>query len=229
MWQLAYLARGFSPDLAEPRQIARDSGRDGPFSNHRDGGSGGGMDGSIGEARMPMRVVMALMIGAALCAAGPVRAQQPAQQPAQPPAAPASPSAPEYGLPMNTEQAKAAATAALAEARKNNWRMAVAIVGPDGSVIYFEKMDGSQNASFLLATAKARTSALFRRASKVFVDQFAAGNVAFMTFPDEARPTASEGGLPIIVDGKIIGAIGVSGGTGQQNGVAATAGVNAVK
>jgi glc operon protein GlcG len=167
---------------------------------------------------MPMRVVMALMIGAAICAAAPVRAEQAA-----------SPPAPEYGLPINTEQAKAAATAALAEARKNSWRMAVAVVGPEGSVIYFEKMDGTQNASFLLATAKARTSALFRRPSKVFVDQFAAGNVAFMTFPDEARPTASEGGLPIIVDGKIIGAIGVSGGTGTQNGVAATAGVNAVK
>ena len=158
---------------------------------------------------MPMRVVMALMIGAALCAAqrcGPSRLLRPA--PAAPPAAPTSPPAPEYGLPINTEQAKAAATAALAEARKNNWRMAVAVVGPEGSVIYFEKMDGTQNASFLLATAKARTAALFRRSSKVFVDQFAAGNVAFMTFPDEARPTASEGGLPIIVDGKIIGAIG---------------------
>jgi len=174
---------------------------------------------------MPIRVVMALMIGAAIFAAGPARAQQPAQTPA----APASPPAPEYGLPINTEQAKAAATAALAEARKNNWRMAVTIVGPEGSVIYFEKMDGTQNASFLLATAKARTAALFRRSSKVFVDQFAAGNVAFMTFPDDARPTASEGGLPIVVDGKIVGAIGVSGGTGQQNGVAATAGVNAVK
>ena len=145
------------------------------------------------------------------------------------PARAASPPAPEYGLPINTEQAKAAATAALAEARKNNWRMAVSIVGPEGSLIYFEKMDGTQNASFQLATAKARTSALFRRSSKVFVDQFAAGNVAFMTFPDDARPTASEGGLPIIVDGKIIGAIGISGGTGTQNGVAATAGVNAVK
>jgi glc operon protein GlcG len=174
---------------------------------------------------MPMRVVMALMVGAAIFAAGPVCAQQPAQTPA----AAASPAAPEYGLPLNTEQAKAAATAALAEARKNNWRMAVTIVGPEGSIIYFEKMDGTQNASFLLATAKARTAALFRRSSKVFVDQFAAGNVAFMTFPDDARPTASEGGLPIIVDGKIVGAIGVSGGTGQQNGVAATAGVNVVK
>jgi glc operon protein GlcG len=172
---------------------------------------------------MPMRRMVAVLIGAAmLAAAAPAGAQQPAAPPVSPPA-------PEYGLPINAEQAKAAAAAALEEARKNNWRMAVAIVGPEGSLIYFEKMDGTQNASFLLANAKARTSALFRRSSKVFVDQFAAGNVAFMTFPDEARPTASEGGLPIIVDGKIIGAIGVSGGTGVQNGVAATAGVNAVK
>ncbi len=167
---------------------------------------------------MSMRVLMALLIASVLFAVAPAQAEQAA-----------SPPAPEYGLPINAEQAKAAAAAALAEARRNNWRMAVAVVGPEGGVIYFEKMDGTQNASFQLATAKARTSALFRRSSKVFVDQFTAGNVAFMTFPDEARPTASEGGLPIIVDGKIIGAIGVSGGTGPQNGVAATAGVNAVR
>jgi glc operon protein GlcG len=178
-----------------------------------------------------MRILMALTIGAVVCAAGLAQAQQPATPPAAPPPAstPSSPPAPEYGLQINSEQAKAAAAAALAEARKNSWRMAVAIVGPDGSIIYFEQMDGSQNASFLLASAKARTAALFRRSTKVFVDQFAAGNVAFMTFPNEARPVASEGGLPIIVDGKIVGAIGVSGGTGPQNGVAATAGVNAVK
>lgn len=169
---------------------------------------------------MPMRVMRALLIGVALCAAGPARAE---------PAEPTSPAAPDYGMPINAEQAKAAAAAALDEARKNNWRMAVAVVGPDGSLIYFEKLDGAQNASAILAVAKARTSALFRRPSRVFVDHFTAGNVAFMTFPDGARPTASEGGIPIVLDGKIIGAIGVSGGTGQQNGVAATAGVNAVK
>lgn len=173
---------------------------------------------------MSMRLAMALMLGAALVSVGPVGAQPPDQAPP-----PASSPAPEYGLPIGTEQAKSVASAALAEARKNNWRMAVAIVGPDGSIIYFEKMDGTQNASFLLATAKARTSALFRRSSKVFVDQFAAGNVAFMTFPDDARPTASEGGLPIVLNGKIIGAIGVSGGSGQQNGVAAAVGINALK
>jgi uncharacterized protein GlcG (DUF336 family) len=175
-----------------------------------------------------MRVVMGLMIGAALLAGGQAHAEQ-AQDPASSPAAAGTAPAPEYGMPINAEQAKEVATAALAEAKKNNWRIAVAIVGPDGSLIYFEKMDGTQNASFVLAVGKARTSALFRRPSKVFVDHFAAGNVAFMTFPDEARPTASEGGLPIMLDGKIIGGIGVSGGTGQQNGVAAAAGLNAVK
>ena len=113
--------------------------------------------------------------------------------------------------------------------RKNNWRMAVAIVGPEGELVYFEKMDGTQSASAALAQAKARTSALFRRPSKVFADQFAAGNAAFMTFPDDARPIASEGGIPIILNGKLIGAIGVSGGTAPQDSVAATAGANAVK
>ena len=174
---------------------------------------------------MSMRMAMALLIGAALVAAGPSARPSLAQQSAPSAGSPA----PEYGMPISTDQAKAAAAAALAEARRNGWRMAVAVVGPDGGVIYFEKMDGTQNASFQLATAKARTSALFRRSSKVFVDQFAAGNVAFMTFPDDARPTASEGGLPIVVDGKIIGAIGISGGTGQQNGVAAASGVGAIR
>lgn len=176
-----------------------------------------------------MRVIGTMMMAAALVAAGAAWAQQPNTQPSASASVPAPAPAPEYGAPIGAEQAKAAAAAALAEARKNNWRMAVTVVGPEGGIIYFEKMDGTQNASFQLATAKARTAALFRRSTKVFVDHFAAGNVAFMTFPDEARPTASEGGLPIIIDGRIIGAIGVSGGTGQQNGVAAASGVNAVR
>jgi uncharacterized protein GlcG (DUF336 family) len=146
-------------------------------------------------------------------------------QPAEP--AQSAPAAPEYGLPINNEQAKAAAAAALAEAKKNNWRVAVAVVGPYGEIVYFEKIDGTQNASESLATAKARTAALYRRPSKIFADAYAAGNLAFTTFPE--RPIASEGGIPIIVNGKIIGAIGVAGGTGQQDGVAATAGANAVK
>ena len=136
---------------------------------------------------------------------------------------------PDYGAPISIEQAKEAAAAAQAEARRNGWRMAVAVVDPGGYLVYFERADGTQNASAQLAQAKARTSALFRRPSKVFADQFAAGNTGFMSFPEDARPIASEGGMPIIVNGRLIGAIGMSGGTGQQDGVASAAGANAVR
>src|SRR5947208_5526231 len=135
----------------------------------------------------------------------------------------------DYGAPINVEQAKEAAAAAQAEAKRNGWRMAVAVVDPGGYLVYFERADGTQNASVQLAQAKARTSALFRRPSKVFADQFAAGNTGFMSFPDDARPIASEGGMPIIQSGRLIGAIGVSGGTGPQDGQVATVGANAVK
>src|ERR1700682_575007 len=119
-----------------------------------------------------------------------------AQQPTEPSGRSTTPlpPPPDYGPPIVNEQAKAAAEAAVAEAKKNNWHMAITIVGPEGELIYFEKMDGTQSSSAVLAQAKARTSALFRRASKVFADQFSAGNVAFMTFPDRVRPIASEGG-----------------------------------
>jgi glc operon protein GlcG len=166
---------------------------------------------------MRIRFLIALGIGSALALGGTALAQQPAPSPA-----PA-----DYGPPITNEQAKAVAAAAFAEAKKNNWRMAFSIVGPAGELIYFERMDGTQMASAELAQAKARTAVLFRRPSKVFADQYAAGNTAFATFPE--KPVASEGGLPITVNGKIIGAIGASGGTGQQDGVAAAAGASAAK
>ena len=146
-------------------------------------------------------------------------AQQPAPStpPASPGTAPVPP--PDYGPPITNEQAKAVAAAAFAEAKKNNWRMAFAIVGPAGELVYFEKMDGTQMASVMMAQGKARTAVMFRRPSKTFADQYAAGNTAFTTFTEQ--PVASEGGIPIVVSGKIIGAIGASGGTGQQDGVAA--------
>jgi glc operon protein GlcG len=171
---------------------------------------------------MTLATVAGLWLG--VCA----QAQQPSEPSGRPVALPGPPP-PEYGPPLVDEQAKAAVDGAIAEAKKNNWHMAIAIVGPEGELIFFEKMDGTQSSSAALAQAKARTSAMFRRPSKAFVDQFAAGNTAFMTFPDGARPIASEGGIPIILNGKLVGAIGVSGGTAQQDTVAATAGVNAVK
>ena len=153
---------------------------------------------------MRLDVLIALSIGSALALGGAALAQQPAPSPAIP-----TPPA-DYGTPITNEQAKAVAAAALAEAKKNNWRMAFAIVGPAGELVYFEKMDGTQLASVEIAQGKARTAVLFRRPSKVFADQYAAGNRAFTTFAE--KPVASEGGVPIIVNGKIIGAIGASGG-----------------
>jgi uncharacterized protein GlcG (DUF336 family) len=175
-----------------------------------------------------MRTFALMILAAGMVLGFAAAAQQPTEPPGRPVALP-PPAPPEYGLPISNEQAKAVAEAAAAEAKKNNWHMAISIVGPDGEPIYFEKMDGTQSSSATLAQAKARTSALFRRPSKAFVDQFAAGNQAFLTFPDSARPIASEGGIPILLNGKLIGAIGVSGGTASQDGVAATAGANAVR
>ena len=163
---------------------------------------------------MRTRFVIALGIGAVLALGGTAAAQQPVQ--------PA-----DYGPPITNEQAKAVAAAAFAEAKKNNWRMAFTIVGPAGELVYFEKMDGTQTASVEISRAKARTSVMFRRPSKAFADQYAAGNTSFMTFPEP--PVASEGGVLIMVGGKIVGAIGASGGTGQQDGVAAAAGAAAAK
>lgn len=174
---------------------------------------------------MQARSLIALTVSSMLALAGTVLAQQPPAAPPAPAAAPAGP--PEYGPPITNEQAKAVAAAALAEAKKNNWRMAFTIVGPAGELVYFEKMDGTQMASVALSQSKARTAALFRRPTKIFADQYAAGNTAFTTFPE--MPVASEGGIPISVGGKIIGAIGASGGTGQQDGAAAGAGASAAK
>jgi uncharacterized protein GlcG (DUF336 family) len=180
----------------------------------------------IGEQTMRIQGLVAFTIALGFLVGAGAQAQQPTAAPA---AAPAPAPRPEYGLPINNEQAKAAAAAAIEEAKKNSWRMVIAIVGTDGELVYLERMDGTQNASSALAQSKARTSALFRQPSKAFADQFAAGNIGFMTFPDHARPIASEGGIPIVVDGKLIGAIGASGGTGAQDGAVSNVGATAVK
>jgi uncharacterized protein GlcG (DUF336 family) len=133
-----------------------------------------------------------------------------------------------YGLSVSTESAKHAAAASIAEAQKNNWKQAIAIVDTGGYLVYFEKMQDTQTGSVDLAIEKARTAALFRRPTKVFEDGVAAGGEGLRLL----RLTGAipiEGGVPIIVDGKIIGAVGVSGGTGAQDGQVAKAGATAVK
>src|SRR5258708_9577132 len=144
---------------------------------------------------MRPNVLIALSVGSTLALAGLALAQQPPPSPA------ATGPLADYGPPITNEQAKTVAAGALAEAKKNNWRMAVAIVGPAGELVYFEKMDGTQLASIEIAQGKARTSVLFRRASKAFADQFPPGHPTFPTFPE--KPPPSEGGLPTPGNGQL--------------------------
>lgn len=132
------------------------------------------------------------------------------------------------GPPIGVEAAKKAAAAAVAEARKNNWLMAVAVVSPAGVLIYYEKMDNVQLGSAEVAIDKARSAALYKRPTKAFQDAVAGGGAGLRVFALKgAMPV--EGGLPIIVDGKLIGAIGLSGDLSENDGKCAAAGLAALK
>jgi uncharacterized protein GlcG (DUF336 family) len=135
---------------------------------------------------------------------------------------------PNYGLSVNLETAKKVAASAVAEARKNNWTMAIAITDTGGNLVYFEKMDGTQIGSVRVAVGKSRSAVLFKRPTKAFQDVVAAGGEGIRYLALQGA-VPIEGGLPLLMDGKIIGAIGVSGGTSQQDGVAAKAGADALK
>jgi uncharacterized protein GlcG (DUF336 family) len=126
------------------------------------------------------------------------------------------------------ELAKKAAAAALAEAAKNNWTMAVAVVDWSGNLVYYEKMDNTQVASAKVCIYKARTSATYKRPSKAFQDALAAGGVGLRIL-DLPGATAVEGGMPLLVDGRIIGAIGLSGDTSEHDNQCAVAGAAVIK
>jgi uncharacterized protein GlcG (DUF336 family) len=133
-----------------------------------------------------------------------------------------------YGLPVSVENAKKAAAAAIAEARKNNWNMAVAVVDPGGTLVYYEKMDNTQLGSADVAIEKARAAAKFKRPSKAFQDLVAGGGAGLriLRLPG-AVPF--EGGIPLILEGQIVGAIGVSGDTSDHDGMCAQAGASTLK
>lgn len=133
-----------------------------------------------------------------------------------------------YGQSINLDNAKKIATSAIAEARKNNWTMAVAITDIGGNLVYFEKMDGTQTGSVRVAIGKARSAVLFKRPTKALQDTVAAGGEGLRMLRLEGA-VPIEGGLPLVIDGKIVGSIGVSGGTSQQDGVAAKAGADTLK
>lgn len=133
-----------------------------------------------------------------------------------------------YGLPINLESARKAAAAALAEAAKNHWTMAVAVVDPNGTLVYYEKMDNTQNGSAQVSIDKARSAALFKRPTKALQDAVASGGAGIRVLALQGAVPV-EGGVPILSEGRIVGAIGVSGDTSDHDGQCAQAGAAAVK
>ena len=133
-----------------------------------------------------------------------------------------------YGPPISLEAAKKVAAPAVAEAAKNNWNIAVAIVDPSGNLVYYEKMDNTQLGSAHVAVEKARTAAMFKRPTQAFQDALAKGgeNLRTLSLPGVV---AAEGGIPLVADGKIVGAIGVSGMTSAQDNQCAKAGAELMR
>ena len=131
-----------------------------------------------------------------------------------------------YGPPIGIDDAKKIAAATVAEAKKNNWNMAIAIMDNSGFLVYYEKMDDTQSGSVQVAIDKAKTAAMFRRPTRVFEEGVAKGRVALLGL---TGATPITGGVPIMKGGKVIGGIGVSGATGDQDEQCAKAGADTVK
>lgn len=172
-----------------------------------------------------------LLLGAALLAACTVWAQT-APAPAPMPANPLD-TIPEkmpfdvpYGTPITLERADAVLNAALGEAKAKNWKLICAVMDSGANLVSFKRMDGAQLASIDIAQHKARTSAKFRRETKAFESGVQGGLTYIVTLDDVI---ASRGGIPLLEGGKLIGAIGCSGGTGSQDEVAARVGAALVK
>lgn len=127
---------------------------------------------------------------------------------------------------FSLEDAKKIGAAAATEAKKNKWNMAIAIVDDGGHLVYFERIDETQFGSVDVAIGKARTAVAFKRPTKALEDALNANQPAILSFPNTLP---REGGLPILQDGKVVGGIGVSGGTSSQDAQVAKAGADAYK
>lgn len=134
-----------------------------------------------------------------------------------------------YGAPIGLDQAKKAMAAAEAEARRNDWNMVIAIVDSGGHLMLLERLDNTQFASIKIATEKAHSAAAFRRPTKAWQDLLAEGGVHLRLLNLTGDAGVLEGGVPIVVDGKVIGAIGASGGSSQQDAQVSQAGADALK
>ena len=127
-----------------------------------------------------------------------------------------------YGAPISLERADAAINAAVAEAKKRNWPLNIAVMDSGGNLVSFKRMDGAQLASIVIAEHKARAAVTFRRETKIFENGIQEGNLPYLLSLDGV--IGSRGGIPLIDNGKLIGSIGCSGGTGSQDEVACKVG-----
>jgi uncharacterized protein GlcG (DUF336 family) len=181
-----------------------------------------------------MRSIVSMTLAACAVAAlgSSALAQTPA--PATPPAQPASGGTPDampfdipYGMSIGLERAKQVMAAAEAEAKKRNWKMNIAVVDTNGELVHFERMEGAQIASGSISIGKARTAARFRRESRLFYNAYETGHAYAGTL--DPTLVASPGGFPLVENGKLIGAVGCSGGTGDQDAAICKVGAEIVK
>jgi glc operon protein GlcG len=175
-------------------------------------------------------VLRSALLGSVLVAATMSLAQQPAPAPAPNPLDNVPEKMPfdvPYGAPIGLDRAQAAIAATVAEAKKRDWKLVVAVVDSGGNLVAFQRMDGAQIASIHIAEHKARASANFRRETKVFENGIQLNNFNYLITLDGV--IASRGGVPLVEGGKLIGAIGCSGGSGSQDEVACKAGAATVK
>src|SRR3954453_18327107 len=184
------------------------------------------------ENMMRAIVSLTLAVCAVIAIASPVLAQTPT--PAAPPAQPPSGGTPDampfdipYGVSIGLEKAKQVMAAAEAEAKRRNWKMNIAVVDTNGELVHFSRMEGAQIASVPISIGKARTSARFRRESRLFYNAFDTGHPYVATL--EPTLVASPGGFPLLEGGKLIGAIGCSGGTGDQDALICKMGADLMK
>jgi glc operon protein GlcG len=223
-----------APAMAKGEIVARElnvTGAGGFFSSKIKGAA---IKNAADKGGNPMksRSLTILALAAGLFIAGQAMAQQ---QPA--PAAPAAPpdlnAVPDkmpfnipFGAAITMDKAQAAIQAAMAEATKRGWALNVAVVDPNGDLVAFGRMDGAQLASVQISQHKARVAARYRRPTKAFEDAVQKFGFNYILTLDDV--IASRGGIPLIDGGKIIGAIGCSGGTGSQDEVVCTAGAGTI-
>lgn len=176
---------------------------------------------------MPTRFVLTMaLLGTALIGTGPCCAQQAAATNPLDAVPEKMPFDVPYGAPISLDRAEVVITAAVAEAKKHDWKLNVSVVDSGGNLVAFQRMDGAQLASIQISQHKARTAATFRRETKVFENGIQQSNYHYLLTLDGV--IASRGGIPLVDGGKLVGAIGCSGATGSQDEIACKVGAAAL-